>query len=144
MSLAAVMTHLREVRPFGIDPDVQPGATGNGFSAVTRGPAYHAGRSAWHPAWGADVMMASSGGSIPMVSAVAGALPGTEALLAGATDGYANIHGRDHRVLLNELEHRLSPRPTSMNNLPLVKGLPAESTDTVMHAGERAAEPRQS
>jgi acetylornithine deacetylase/succinyl-diaminopimelate desuccinylase-like protein len=100
----AVMTHLRELRPFGIEFQVQPGPTGNGFSAVTTGPAYQAARVAWTQAWGAEVMMAGSGGSIPIVSALAGALPHAEALLVGTTDGYANIHGPNERVLLDEFE----------------------------------------
>jgi cysteinylglycine-S-conjugate dipeptidase len=100
----AVMTHLREARPFGIELEVRPGPTGNGFSAVTTGPAYQAARSAWARAWGAEVMMAGSGGSIPIVSALADALPDTEALLVGTTDGYANIHGPNERVLLDEFE----------------------------------------
>jgi len=39
---AAVIEHLRGARPFGIEIDVQPGPTGNGFSAATTGPAYAA------------------------------------------------------------------------------------------------------
>jgi acetylornithine deacetylase/succinyl-diaminopimelate desuccinylase-like protein len=101
---AAVMAHLRDVRPFGIEIDVQPGPTGDGFAAVTSGPAYRAARAAWAQAWGADVMLAGSGGSIPIVSALAGALPEAEALLVGTTDGYANIHGPNERVLLDEFE----------------------------------------
>jgi cysteinylglycine-S-conjugate dipeptidase len=101
---AAVMAQLREVRPFGIEIDVHPGPTGNGFSAITTGPAYQAARAAWAQAWGAEVMMAGSGGSIPIVSALAGALPDAEALLVGTTDGYANIHGPNERVLLGEFE----------------------------------------
>lgn len=101
---AAVIEHLRAVRPFGIEIDVQAGPTGNGFAAATGGPAYAAARTAWSRAWGAEVMTAGSGGSIPIVSALAGALPDAEALLVGATDGYANIHGPNERVLLSELE----------------------------------------
>ncbi len=103
----AVMTHLRELRPFGIELDVQPGPVGNGFSAVTTGPAYQAARAAWAQAWGSEVMMAGSGGSIPIVSALAGALPNAEALLVGTTDGYANIHGPNERVLLDEFERTI-------------------------------------
>lgn len=40
---AAVMAHLRELRPLRIELDVRPGPTGNGFSAVTTGPAYSSG-----------------------------------------------------------------------------------------------------
>jgi cysteinylglycine-S-conjugate dipeptidase len=71
---------------------------------VTTGPAYQAARTAWSRAWGADVLMAGSGGSIPIVSALAGALPDAEALLVGTTDGYANIHGPNERVRLDEFE----------------------------------------
>jgi acetylornithine deacetylase/succinyl-diaminopimelate desuccinylase-like protein len=100
----AVMKHLREARPFGIELDVRPGPTGEGFFAAGGGPAYEAARAAWAAAWGADVLLAGSGGSIPIVSALAGALPDAEALLVGTTDGYANIHGPNERVLLDEFE----------------------------------------
>jgi acetylornithine deacetylase/succinyl-diaminopimelate desuccinylase-like protein len=101
---AAVIEHLRGVRPFGIEIDVQPGPTGDGFAAITTGPAYAAARTAWSQAWGAELMLAGSGGSIPIVSALARALPGTEALLVGTTDGCANIHAPNERVLLDEFE----------------------------------------
>lgn len=101
----AVMRHLRAVRPFGIELDVQPGATGNGFAARTDGPAYAAARAAWSAAWGSEATLAGAGGSIPIVSALAKALPDAEALLVGTTDGFANIHGPDERLLLSEFEH---------------------------------------
>ena len=101
----AVMRHLREQRPFGIELHVQPGPTGNGFAAATEGPAYEAARAAWSTAWGREVMLAGSGGSIPIVSALAHALPDAEALLVGTTDGFANIHGPDERLLLSEFEN---------------------------------------
>ena len=100
----AVIEHLRAVRPFGIELDVRPGPTGNGFAAASDGPAYRAARQAWAVAYDADVVLAGNGGSIPIVSALAGALPGAEALLVGTTDGYANIHGPNERVLLAEFE----------------------------------------
>ena len=102
---AAVMEHLRAVRPFGIALDVSAGPTGNGFAADTSGPAYVAARAAWAAAWGEEVVLAGSGGSIPIVSALAQALPDAEALLVGTTDGLANIHGPDERLLLSEFEH---------------------------------------
>jgi acetylornithine deacetylase/succinyl-diaminopimelate desuccinylase-like protein len=101
----AVMRHLRAARPYGIELQVRPGPTGNGFAARTSGPAYTAARAAWSKAYdNADVLLAGSGGSIPIVSALAAALPDAEALLVGTTDGYANIHGPNERVLLDELE----------------------------------------
>lgn len=100
----AVLRHLREQRPFGIEIDVRPGPTGNGFAARTDGPAYAAAQAAWSAAWGRDVMLAGSGGSIPIVSALSQALPSAEALLVGTTDGFANIHGPNERLLLDEFE----------------------------------------
>lgn len=100
----AVLRHLREARPFGIELDVRPGPTGAGFSAAASGRAYEAATAAWAEAWGADVLLAGSGGSIPIVSALASALPDAEALLVGTTDGRANIHGPNERVLLDEFE----------------------------------------
>lgn len=102
---AAVIAHLRAQRPYGIELDVRPGATGDGFAAATGGPAYAAARDAWSAAWGADVVLAGSGGSIPIVNALARALPDAEALLVGTADGFANIHGPDERLLLSEFEH---------------------------------------
>ncbi len=104
----AVIRHLRQQRPFGIALDVQPGATGNGFAAATGGPAYDAARAAWSAAWGRDVLLAGSGGSIPIVSALAQALPDAEALLVGTTDGFANIHGPNERLLLSEFENAVA------------------------------------
>lgn len=99
---AAVIRHLREQRPFGIELDVTAGATGDGFAARTGGPAYAAARSAWSAAYGRDVVMAGCGGSIPIAAALARALPGAETLIVGTADGHANIHGPDERVLLDE------------------------------------------
>jgi acetylornithine deacetylase/succinyl-diaminopimelate desuccinylase-like protein len=72
------------------------GPTRNDFAAAGR-PAYDAARAERSAAWGGDVMLAGSGGSIPIVSALAQALPDAEALLVGTTDGFANIHGPDER-----------------------------------------------
>ncbi len=101
---AAVIRHLEAVRPFGVAIEAHPGPTGNGFAARTDSVAYEAARAAWSAAWGADTVMVGVGGSIPLVNALASALPDADVLLVGATDGYANIHGPDERVLLDELQ----------------------------------------
>ena len=98
----ALMKHLREATPFGIQLDVVAGPTGNGFSARTSSPVYQAAQQAWAAAWGTEAVFAGSGGSIPLVNALSRAVPAAEILLAGTTDGYANIHGPNERVLLDE------------------------------------------
>jgi len=101
---AAVVRHLESVMPYGITLEVTPGPTGNGFAASTSSRAYVAAESAWSDAWAAETVTAGSGGSIPLVSAMAAAAPGAVIVLGGATDGLANIHGPNERVLLDEFE----------------------------------------
>jgi acetylornithine deacetylase/succinyl-diaminopimelate desuccinylase-like protein len=101
---AALVRHLESVRPFGIALGVHAEETGNGFAAATGGPAYEAAQAALAAAWGSEPVRAAGGGSIPLVNALSAAAPDAEVLLVGATDGYANIHAPDERVLLDELE----------------------------------------
>ena len=101
----ALMTHLKKLRPFGIQLDVKPGATGNGFAARTSGPAYEAARAALSTAWGGgDTVSIATGGSIPLVNALQTAVPDAEILLLGATDGFSNIHAPNERVLFDEFK----------------------------------------
>jgi acetylornithine deacetylase/succinyl-diaminopimelate desuccinylase-like protein len=95
---AAVIRHLESVRPFGIPLRAQAGETGNGFAAATDGPAYRA------AAWGSEPQLIATGGSIPLVKALSEAAPEAEILLFGTTDGFANIHGPNERVLVDEFE----------------------------------------
>ena len=98
------MRHLRSQLPFGIQIEVHPGATGHGFAARTSSAAYDSAREAWSAAWGAPTVAIRAAGSIPLVSALAQAVPRAEILLVGTADGYANIHGPNERVLLDEFE----------------------------------------
>lgn len=101
---AALVAHLRALRPFGVELEVTPGETGNGFSADLSGPAYEAAREALAVAWGAETQVAATGGSIPLVNALQATIPDAEILLLGATDGYSDIHAPNERVLIDELE----------------------------------------
>lgn len=102
---AALIEHLKRLRPFGIALEVTPGASGNGFAAKTSGPAYDAARTALSSAWGAETATIATGGSIPLVMALATAVPHAEVLLLGATDGFSNIHAPNERVLLSEFRN---------------------------------------
>ncbi len=101
---AAVIAHLEQTKPFGISFTLSTGATGNGFAARTESLAYDAARASWEATWQADVVKVGVGGSIPLVNALQRAAPGADFLLVGTTDGYANIHGPNERVLLDEFE----------------------------------------
>ncbi|HEX4520659.1 MAG TPA: M20/M25/M40 family metallo-hydrolase [Gaiellaceae bacterium] len=101
---AAVVSFLEGLKPFGIPLKVTPLETGNGFLAEISGPAYTAAKEAMSAAWGSETAIVATGGSIPLVNALAEAVPEAEILLLGATDGYSNIHAPDERVILDELE----------------------------------------
>jgi acetylornithine deacetylase/succinyl-diaminopimelate desuccinylase-like protein len=104
---AALVRHLEAVRPFGIALEVHAQETGNGFAARTSGRAYEAARAAWETAWQKPPVTAAGGGSIPLVNALQAAAPGAEILLVGTTDGYANIHAPDERVIVDEFERAI-------------------------------------
>ena len=101
---AAVIRHLEQAKPFGIPLQVTGGDTGDGFAAPTSGPAYKAAFRAFETAWGTEPTLIGTGGSIPIVKALSEAAPQAEILLYGTTDGFANIHGPNERVLLDEFE----------------------------------------
>jgi acetylornithine deacetylase/succinyl-diaminopimelate desuccinylase-like protein len=101
---AALMQHLEQQLPFGVRLQVRPGATGNGFAARTSSAGYEAARGAWSAAWGAPTVAIGAGGSIPLVSSLNQAVPDADILMVGTADGYANIHGPNERVLLDEFE----------------------------------------
>jgi threonine dehydratase len=52
----------------------------------------------------ADVVTVAVGGGIPLVDTLHEAAPDADVLLVGAIDGFANIHGPNERVLIDELE----------------------------------------
>jgi acetylornithine deacetylase/succinyl-diaminopimelate desuccinylase-like protein len=101
---AALIDYLEAASPFGVQLTVHAAETGKGFAAATSGPAYVAARAALTRAWGTETVTFASGGSIPLVSALQEAVPGAEMLLLGTTDGFANIHAPNERVLLDEFE----------------------------------------
>jgi acetylornithine deacetylase/succinyl-diaminopimelate desuccinylase-like protein len=100
----ALSRHLEELRPFGVSLTVHAAETGQGFAAATSGPAYDAARAALAGAWDSETVTFASGGSIPLVSALQEAVPDAEMLLMGTTDGFANIHAPNERVLVDEFE----------------------------------------
>ena len=101
---AAVVRHLGAQRPFGIALDVQAGDTGDGFRGKTSGPAWEAMVSAMQSAWGGEAVQIATGGAIPLVKALSEAAPDATVLLFGTTDKFANIHGPNERVLVDEFE----------------------------------------
>jgi cysteinylglycine-S-conjugate dipeptidase len=105
---ARLIERIEELRPFGVSLSVEAAETGQGFAAETGGPAYDAARQALASAWGGETVSFASGGSIPLVSALKQAVPDAEMLLLGTTDGFANIHAPNERVIIDEFEKATS------------------------------------
>jgi acetylornithine deacetylase/succinyl-diaminopimelate desuccinylase-like protein len=101
---AAVIRHLEAQRPFGVPVQVTPGAIGDGFRARSSGPAWDAMVAAMSAAWGAETVQIATGGAIPLVKAMSDAVPDATTFVFGTTDSFANIHGPDERVLVDEFE----------------------------------------
>jgi acetylornithine deacetylase/succinyl-diaminopimelate desuccinylase-like protein len=99
---AAVIRHLEAQRPFGVPLQVTAGATGDGFRVRSSGPAWDAMVAAMSAAWEAKPVMIATGGAIPLVKALSEGVPRAAIFVFGATDSFANIHGPDERVLLDE------------------------------------------
>jgi cysteinylglycine-S-conjugate dipeptidase len=101
---AAVIRHLEAQRPFGIPLIVTAGATGDGYRAKSSGPAWDAMVAAMSEAWGAETVEIATGGAIPLVKAMGEGVPDASIFVFGATDSFANIHGPNERVLVDEFE----------------------------------------
>ncbi len=99
---AALVHHFESMRPYGVSLVVHTAETGSGFAAATGGPAYAAAREALADAWGGEPVSVATGGSIPLVNYLQQAAPRAEMLLMGTTDGFANIHAPNERVLVDE------------------------------------------
>jgi acetylornithine deacetylase/succinyl-diaminopimelate desuccinylase-like protein len=100
----AVIRHLEAQRPFGVPLEVHAGATGDGFYGRTSGPAWDAMASALERAWGTPPVQIATGGAIPLVKALSEGVPEAAIFVFGATDSFANIHGPNERLLLDEWE----------------------------------------
>jgi len=102
---AALVRHFESLRAYGVSLVVHTAETGSGFAADTGGPAYAAARDALADAWGGETVSIATGGSIPLVNYLQQAAPRAEMLLMGTTDGFANIHAPNERVLVDEFEN---------------------------------------
>lgn len=103
----AVIRHLEAQKPFGVPLEITPGATGNGFRAGSSGTAWQAMTAAMEHAWGKPPVEIATGGAIPLVKAMSDGVPDGAIFVFGCTDSFANIHGPNERVLVDEWEKAL-------------------------------------
>jgi len=114
---AAVMRHLEAQRPFGVPLTISAGATGDGYRARSSGSAWDAMVDAMNEAWGAETVEIATGGAIPLVKAMSEGVPDAAMFVFGSTDSFANIHGPNERVLLDEWEKAVVAEALFFENL---------------------------
>ena len=102
---AALVRHLEGLHAVRHRAERHAAETGKGFVAKTTGPAYEAARGGARDAPGAARRCRSRPAARSRSSArCSEAAPEAEMLLFGTTDGFANIHAPNERVLLDEFE----------------------------------------
>ena len=116
---AALVRHLEELRPFGVELDLHAGRDRQGFAANTAGPAYEAARAALASAWGSETVDVATGGSIPLVNALQEAAPDAE-IAAVRHHRRLRQHPRAERArpCRRVREGGRSPRPSSSAATP--------------------------
>jgi cysteinylglycine-S-conjugate dipeptidase len=97
--------HLRRHAPWGAEVTVRPCREGEPHRVNVSGQAFEAFRRACADTWGRAPVESGSGGSLPLVSALAAAYPDTELLLTGVEDPESNAHSENESVHLDELQN---------------------------------------
>jgi acetylornithine deacetylase/succinyl-diaminopimelate desuccinylase-like protein len=101
----AVQEHLRRRAPWGAEVKVMPCREGEPHTIDVSGQAFQAFRRACADTWGRAPVELGSGGSLPLVAALASAYPGTAMLLTGVEDLESNAHSENESVHLGELRN---------------------------------------
>jgi acetylornithine deacetylase/succinyl-diaminopimelate desuccinylase-like protein len=101
---AAIRTHLKDQLSWGATVTVTTMYDGAPHQIDTSGPAFEAFRKACAQTWGCSPVEAGSGGSLPIVAALASAFPGAPLLLTGVADPDSLAHSENESVHLAELE----------------------------------------
>ena len=101
----AVSQHLRARAPWGAEVKVRQCRQGAPHRIDASGQAFEAFRRACRDTWGRPPVEPGSGGSIPLVAAMAAAYPGTALLLTGVEDPESNAHSENESVHLGEFRN---------------------------------------
>jgi cysteinylglycine-S-conjugate dipeptidase len=102
----AVTEHLHHHAPWGAEVTIaSPCLEGESHSIDVSGPVFEAFRRACVDAWGRAPVEPGSGGSLPLVSALAAAYPDTALLMTGVEDLESNSHSENESVHLGDLRN---------------------------------------
>lgn len=100
----ALVDHLRDAAPWGVEVDVEIEATGSPFRAATDGPAYQTIAAAMGDAYGVPMASLGQGGSIPLCNVLADTFPDAELILMGVEEPACLIHAPNESVDPSEIE----------------------------------------
>jgi acetylornithine deacetylase/succinyl-diaminopimelate desuccinylase-like protein len=103
-ALLALEEHLRRHAPWNAEVAVIRGHQGEPCHIDASGPAFDAFRRACTDTWGCAPVEAGSGGSLPLVAALAAAYPDMALLLTGVDDPESKAHSENESVHLGELQ----------------------------------------
>jgi acetylornithine deacetylase/succinyl-diaminopimelate desuccinylase-like protein len=106
-ALDLLAEHLVSHAPWGVEVEIDRGEAGHGLRIASDGPAFSAMRRAMTEAYGREVVLSGSGGSVPIVPVLSHALPGAEILIYGASDEKSQYHSVDESVSLDDLERSI-------------------------------------
>jgi acetylornithine deacetylase/succinyl-diaminopimelate desuccinylase-like protein len=99
----ALKRHLHHYAPWGADVRVRRVRQGEPYRIKTDGQAFDAFRRACADTWNRAPVEAGSGGSLPLVAALAEAYPEMELLLTGVDDPDSKAHSENESIHLGEL-----------------------------------------
>jgi cysteinylglycine-S-conjugate dipeptidase len=102
----ALIRHLREHAPWGVQVHVTDSNAGKPFSVDTTPAAFGAARTAYQEAYDREPVDVGVGGSIPFVAEFASAFPQAAILVTSAgADPDCRAHGADESLHLGDFEH---------------------------------------
>ena len=100
----ALEEHLRDHAPWNAEVVITRDHQGQPHQIDTSGPAFDAFRRACTDTWDCAPFEVGSGGSLPLVAALAEAYPDMALLLTGVDDPESNAHSENESVHLGELQ----------------------------------------
>ena len=94
----ALVSHLRDVAPWGVHVTAEIEAPASGFLAATDGLAYQAIAATMHEAYGRPMVTLGDGASIPLCNVFADTYPDAELILMGVEEPLTLIHAPNESV----------------------------------------------
>lgn len=102
---AALIAHLRAAAPWGVRVEIEREGFGQPFAARQDTRGFEVLSEAMAEAFGAPVVTAGQGGSIPLTAAIAAAQPEASIVMIGVSEPTSRMHASDESVDPREIEN---------------------------------------